>query len=197
MPPYADVCPTNVARRLTDKGVDLRIRGHVHGGVEMSVRATTPPAGSLQLRSTYWNVEAEATASSLQALQVRTHAEARSMCAHSSCHDEVRRAGACAACVAAWRTFLALLITVNPSSYPYASMYQHTSAYVAYVSIRQHTSFLALLTVNHSSFPHASICRHTSAYVAYVSIRQHTSFLALLTVNPSSYPHTSMYVSSD
>jgi hypothetical protein len=104
---YADVCPTNVALRLTDKGVDLRMRGHVHGGVEMAVRATTPPAGSLQLRSTYWHVEGEATPSSLQALQVRTHAEARSICAHSSCHDEVR-------------------------------IYQHTSAYVAYVSIRQH-----------------------------------------------------------
>jgi hypothetical protein len=81
--------------------------------------------------------------------------------------------------------------------YPLASMYQHTSAYVAYVSIRQHTSFLALLTVNPFSYPLASMYQHTSAYVAYVSIRQHTSFLALLTVNFSSYPHTSMYVSSD
>ena len=46
---------------------------------------------------------------------------------------------------------------------PYVSVRQHTSAYVTYVSICQHTS------------EYVSIRQHTSAYVSIASRRQHTS----------------------
>jgi hypothetical protein len=72
---------------------------------------------------------------SIRCIRQHTSAYTRSAAATTRCGGR-----ACAACVAAWRTFLALL-TVYPSSYPLARMYQLTSAYVAYVSIREHTSF--------------------------------------------------------
>lgn len=89
------------AAEVTDKGVDLRLTGRVYGGVEMSVRATTPAAGALQLRSTSWKVDGFAVESSLQALAVRMHAEARDICGHgkgsSQCSyhnaQEVQRGG--------------------------------------------------------------------------------------------------------
>jgi hypothetical protein len=81
---YADLIGIRqwFAAEVMDKGVDLRLTGRVHGGVEMSVRATTPAAGALQLRSTSWKVDAFAVESSLQALAVRMHAEARDICGH-------------------------------------------------------------------------------------------------------------------
>ena len=97
----------------------------------------------------------------------------RFKCAHTPRHAACARTAAAttrcggrARVLHAWRRgapFLALLITVKPSSYPHASMYQHTSAYL---SIPQHTSFLALFTVNPSSYPHTSMYQHTSAYVS-------------------------------
>eukprot|EP00802_Teleaulax_amphioxeia_P001090 Tamp_01091.p1 GENE.Tamp_01091~~Tamp_01091.p1 ORF type:complete len:853 (+),score=200.76 Tamp_01091:3276-5834(+) len=81
---YADLIGIRqwFAADVTDKGVDLRVVGHVHGGVLMSVRATAPAAAALHLRPTAWSVQGSAVESSLRALGVRMEAEARDLCAY-------------------------------------------------------------------------------------------------------------------
>lgn len=56
---YADLIGIRqwFAAEVTDKGIDLRLVGRVHAGVEMSVRAVAPPSGALNLRSTWWKVD--------------------------------------------------------------------------------------------------------------------------------------------
>lgn len=73
--------------------MDLRLVGRVHGGVEMTVRATAPAAAALHLRSTSWVVEGRAVESSLLALEVRMHAAARDFCRqqHRCIRDISRR----------------------------------------------------------------------------------------------------------
>jgi hypothetical protein len=74
---------------VTDKlGVDMRLVGRVYGGVEMSVRATAQ-AGALQAAT--WKVEGYALPSSLEAITLRMHAEARDLCARGHCSDGVAR----------------------------------------------------------------------------------------------------------
>ena len=81
---YADVLGIRqwLAGEVTDRGIDLRLVGRVHGGVEMSVKLSAPASASLNLRDTSWRVQGVATESSLQALAVRMHAEARVFCGH-------------------------------------------------------------------------------------------------------------------
>jgi hypothetical protein len=81
---YADLIGIRqwFAADVTDLGIDLRLVGHVHGGVQMSVRATAPAAAALNLRETAWSVQGSAVESSLRALAVRIEAEARHLCAY-------------------------------------------------------------------------------------------------------------------
>ena len=71
-----------LAGEVTDTGIDLRLVGRVHGGVQMSVKLSAPASASLNLRDTSWRVQGVATESSLQALAMRMHAEARVFCGH-------------------------------------------------------------------------------------------------------------------
>jgi hypothetical protein len=82
----------------------------------------------------------------------------------------------------------------------YVSIRQHTSAYVsirqhtsAYVSIRQHTS--AYVSIRQHTSAYFSIRQHTSHTSAYVSIRQDMS--AYVTAYVSIRQHTSAHESSD
>jgi hypothetical protein len=78
-----------------------------------------------------------------------------------------------------------------------------TAAYIAYVSIRQHTS--AYVSIRQHTSAHVSTRQHTSAHVstrqhtsAHVSIRQHTSAYVSIRQHTSAYvsirQHTSAYV---
>ena len=67
---YADLLGVSqwFAAEVTDKGVDLRVSGRVHGGVEMSVRARATARAALLLREAIWEVKGWAADSSIKAL---------------------------------------------------------------------------------------------------------------------------------
>jgi hypothetical protein len=61
--------PALRGRQVSDEGIDLRVRGHVHGGVELSVRAQAGAAAAANLRQASWSVEGWAVEGSLQVPQ--------------------------------------------------------------------------------------------------------------------------------